>query len=148
MAIQTNYNERMDAAREGMIANMEPKRLISRSVETEAGIGFGKVVVQGDDDMGVKASEAGAVYRGVTVWDRGLRPEGGDTFGHRESARIMTSGVVWVKAAAAVSAGDAAGYIAASGNIVPASTTGATAIPNASFDTTAASGVLVKLRLA
>lgn len=55
--VQSTYATRHDAAREGLVANMEVSNIVSRLVETAA-IGFGKIVVQGVADQGIRAPAA------------------------------------------------------------------------------------------
>lgn len=109
MAVQTSYSENIRAAVEGMIANMESVNLISRNVETAAGIGFGVPVAQGTEDNGcvVVDGTTDAVV-GITCRERSVRPITGDDFNQYDSARLMTKGVVWVTVtdAGGVSAGD------------------------------------------
>lgn len=139
--IPSNYGDRRDAASLGMIANTEPNTLISRTVETEGGIGFGVPVVQGVEDKGCDVG-AGEVL-GVTVQDRGVFE---DKFDQLSSARIMTKGVIWVTASVEVAAGDAV-YATAAGAWTNVATDN-TLLANARFDTSAAADALVQLRLA
>src|SRR5690606_1110063 len=148
MSVQDIYNATMSAAREGMIANTEPKTLISRTVETAAGIGFGLPVAQGTDDNGVIATaSATAAILGITVRERSVRPETPNKFAQYESARIMTKGVIWVKAGAAVAAGDPVYVTVATDAFVKVTGEGNVLIPNDRYDSSAASGALVKVRL-
>lgn len=147
MPIQTTYAARLAPGLEGMVANSEPYTVISRIVETAGGIGFGKVVVQGTNDDQIRVSEASRAYRGVTVLQPAGDPPASDIYAQRATAAVMTKGVIWVTAGAAVQAGQPAYYVPATGVITNVSTSN-TAIPNAIFDSSAASGDLVKLRLA
>lgn len=97
MAVQTTYSENIDAARAGQIANTEPNVLISRTVETAAGVGFGVPVQKGTGDNGCIIMAAGATeVLGITVRERSVRPETPNAFAQYESARLMRSGVLWV----------------------------------------------------
>ena len=149
MAVQTTYADRMDAGRPGAIVNTEPQTLISRTVETADGIAFGAPAAQGSADKGIIATEAGVTaILGVVVRERSTNPEtGGDKFAEKDSARLMTKGVIWVTAGEAVAAGDAA-YVTVADGTFKKTATGNVAIPNARFDTSGASGALVQLRLA
>lgn len=145
MAVQTNYNETMAVAFEGMIANTEPNVLISREVEAAA-IGFGKAVKQGTGDYQVQAaSAAGDTVRGITVRDQSAL---NDQFAVADSALVMTKGVVWVTAYDAVVAG-APVYLAvanASDKFTDTATSNL-AIPGAIFETSGAADDLVAIRL-
>lgn len=136
MAIQTQYKETLDAGRAGALVNTEPKTLISRNAE--AVIGFGLPVEQGAADSGVVLSAGGAVL-GITVRERSTDD---DQFAVGDSARVMTTGVIWVTAGAAVAAGDP---VHAVGTVF--NNTGGVAIANARYDSSAASGELVKVRI-
>lgn len=109
MAVQTSYSENIGAAREGMIASQEEVNLISRTVETAAGVGFGKPVKQGAGDNGVTIADASTTdIVGITVRERSVRPADGNMFEQYDSARLMTKGVIWVTVtdAGGVAAGD------------------------------------------
>lgn len=151
MAIQNTYATNIRAAVAGARANMEPVDLISRSVETVDGVGFGKVVQQGALDNGCKADLTGMTaqtYLGVTMLDRGTRPETPDVFARYESARIMRKGVIWVQADAAVGPGDVPTVTLATGAIGKTAVgAGIVAIPGARFDTSTTGAGLVQLRL-
>ena len=147
MVTQTNYTDRMDAGVAGAIVNTEPNVLISRSVEKAEGLGFGVPVAQGANDKGCTDTNGKTAVLGVTAIDRGVGGTTVDTFTQGESARIMTKGVIWVVAGEAVAAGDSV-YVTASTGAFKKTATGNVAIPNARFDTSAANGGLVQVRLA
>lgn len=152
-AVQTIYNENIGAARAGMIANEEPVTLISRTVETAAGIGFGKVVQQGVADDGCISDLATSAmtvqtYIGVTVRERSVRPETPNLFAQYESARVMRKGVIWVDVAVAVAPTDIVTVTLASGVIGKTAVgAGVVAIPNARWESTTGGAGLAKLRL-
>lgn len=143
-AVQTSYSGEHRSAFAGMIASQEPAIVISRVAQ--GAIAFGSAVVQGTADRQVKAPAAGAAFRGVAVTDTAVAPEANDAYADGYTAAVLTKGVVWVVAAASVAAGQAAFFDAVTGAI--SGDTADTAIPNAIFDSTAAPGGLVKLRLA
>lgn len=147
MAVQTDYNANLAPAVAGAQATMIPATIISRNVETEAGIGFGKAVAQGDADKGVVLVSATASdIVGITLLDRSAAGEG-DTFRQGDSARVMTKGDVWVEAAVAVNAGDAVYVVPASGAFTNVSADN-TAFEGARWDTsTTAAGQLAVIRL-
>lgn len=152
-SVQSSYSQTMRPAVEGMIANTEPTKLISRNVETVAGIGFGKVVQQGADadgcisDLNTSAMTA-QTYLGITVRERSVRPETPNLFARYESARIMREGVIWVLAGAAVSPSDIVTVTLATGVIGKTAVgAGVVAIPNARWESTTSGAGLAKLRL-
>ncbi|MCW7544898.1 DUF2190 domain-containing protein [Aurantimonas litoralis] len=151
MAVQSTYNETMDAARAGMRANMEPVDLISRTVETAAGVGFGKVVQQGTADKGCKSDLSGMTaqtYVGITMRERGVRPETPNAFAQYESALIMRKGVIWVEVAVAVTPADIVTVTLASGVIGKTAVgAGVVAIPNARWESSTSGAGLAMLRL-
>ena len=134
-AIQTTYSATISPRRLGHIPDMTQADLISRNVETVAGIGFGLPVAQGVDDNGCILF-AGTGFLGVTVRDRSVAV--GDLFGRYESARILKKGPITVTASVAVAAGDPV-YLTAAGAFTNVATSN-TAIPNSRWDssTTAA----------
>jgi hypothetical protein len=140
--VQSTYSDNIRAAVAGMIANEEPCTLISRNVETEAGIGFGVGVMQGTEDKQCVISD-GSTLLGITVRERSVDPATPNLFAENESARIMTNGVVWVLNSGGVSAGDPVHVLAAGAF----SNTGGTLIENARWDTTAVTAALAQLRL-
>lgn len=152
MPVQSSYSENIRPALEGMIANTEPNKLISRNVETAAGIGFGKVVQQGADadgcisDLNTSAMTA-QTFLGITVRERSVRPETPNLFAQYESARIMREGVIWVTTAATVAPSDIVTVTLATGAIGKTAVgAGVVAIPNARWESSGTG--LVKLRLA
>lgn len=145
-SVQTSYLDRAVAAYEGMVANLEPAVLISRTVATAA-IGFGLAVKQSTNDHDVEAADDAAdVYRGITVRDQSIDPALVDEYAVGETATIITKGVVWVKAGATVAAGAAVYMIDADGRFT-SSSSGNLAIPNAVFDASAVADALVPVRL-
>ncbi|TGD96468.1 structural cement protein Gp24 [Methylobacterium nonmethylotrophicum] len=143
--VQTSYPDRPAAAYEGMLADQNPATILSRTVETPEGIGFGRAAFQGARDEGIAA--AGAIFRGIVLADRNARPSpsGADLFARGETAPVLVRGAVWVVTASAASAGSPA-YVTPAG-AVTASASGTTPVPNALFDTSAPAGGLVRLRL-
>lgn len=153
-SVQSSYSMGIRAAVLGMIANTETTKLMSRTVETVAGIGFGKVVQQGADpdgcisDLNTIAMTA-QTFLGITVRERSVRPETPDLFARYESARIMREGVIWVQAGAAVSPSDIVTVTLATGVIGKTAVgAGVVAIPAARWESTTTGAGLAKLRLA
>jgi hypothetical protein len=144
-AYQTTYAGNLAPGYEGMPANMEVRNVISRTIETAGGVGFGKPVYQGATDQAVATT--GSILRGVTEADHNVRPTAAQTDGYAQgdTVSIMTKGVIWVVANGAVTPG-APAYVTA-GGAWSATASGNTAVPNAIFDSTAANGALAKLRV-
>ncbi|GJD52397.1 hypothetical protein OPKNFCMD_5162 [Methylobacterium crusticola] len=142
--VQTTYPGRPGPAYEGMLAGQEPAGIVSRTVETPEGIGFGKPAFQGARDDGIAA--AGAVFRGIVLVDHNVRPSGaGDAFAKGETAPVLVRGVVWVAVSGTVAAG-APAFLTPAG-AVTAAAAGNTPMPDAHFDSSAAAGGLARLRL-
>jgi len=156
-AVQTSYTERMSPARVGMIANIEPHVTISRTVETAAGIAAGAVAVQGATDNGCVVSSAGLTngmqVLGIVVREPSFNPENtagglGNGYAQRDTARIMTKGVIWVQAAGAVVVGAQVTVVASSGALDDtAPGAGVIAIPGAKWDSSTTAAGLARIRL-
>lgn len=152
MSVQTTYNDTPGAAVAGARASMIDAVILSRNVETSAGIGFGVAVEQGASDKGCKVFDGGTVL-GVTVLDRsasGLNPATGvrtaDTFGHYESARVMTKGDIWLVCTTGCSAGDPI-YVRPSNNTFQNSSANSGVQIAGRWETTATAGALAVARL-
>lgn len=140
----TVYKQEMDAGVAGAIVNTENKDIFSRTVEDEAGVGFGLAVAQGANDKGIRAVTTGdTAFVGVTVLDRTATNLTDNKFVQYESARILEEGVIWVEVTEAVKAGDAAAVDLATGKF---NKSGA-AYAGARFDTSADVGGLAQLRI-
>jgi len=153
MAVQTSYSENIAAAVAGMIANMEPSVIISRTVADADGVGFGKVVQEASTDglctADLDTADMDAMkFIGITVMDRSVRPETPNKFSQYESARIMRKGVIWVTASTAVSAGTDVTVTLATGALNSIAVgVGQVAIPNARWESSTSGAGLAKLRI-
>lgn len=153
MAVQTTYSENISAARAGMIADMqEDINLISRTVETAAGIGFGVVVDQGSGDNGVVVVSGSTTDPvGFTVRERSVNPGNPDKFAQYDSARIMTKGVIWatVTDAGGVAAGDDVWMTLATGALSNADvgSGGGLQLTGCRWVSSASNGALAKIRV-
>jgi len=145
-AVQSVYGGNIAPGFEGMPANMEVRNTISRTIETNTGIGFGKPAYQGATDQSVAAT--GSILRGVTEVDHNVRPTAAqtDAYAQGDTVTIMTRGVIWVVVSGAVTAG-APAYLTSAG-AWSATSSGNTAVPNAIFDSSAANNGLARLRVA
>ncbi|APH54869.1 Hypothetical protein GbCGDNIH9_1580 [Granulibacter bethesdensis] len=145
--LQTSYAARHPDAYEGMQANAEPVTILTRIADTD--IAFGKPVVQGVKDQSVRLPSATAArFLGIALAVHtvpALMGQAVDTYPAGSPLSVLNKGVIWVRVAASVSAG-AAAYLTSAGAIT-ASSSGNTAIPNATFDTSAPAGGLARLRL-
>lgn len=145
-AIQTSYPLYQAVAFEGMVANSIPRTVISRLVETAAGIGFGKVAVRGTADNQCRVAAVGLGFLGITIADPTQVGGTVDTYPQYAVAAIMTKGAVWVQASVAVADGDPVYFVPATGVLTNASS-GNTLIPNAVWDTTTTGAGLAVLRM-
>lgn len=98
MAVQTTYTLNPGIAYDGLVADMNSATIITRQVETAAGIAFGRVVSRGTSDTQCVVGGDGTGL-GVTV--RTLDREGAQTTGAVQydqytDAAIMTSGFLFV----------------------------------------------------
>lgn len=146
--IQGGYQATLDAAVEGMVANTEPKNIISREIETAAGAAFGRAVVQGSDDHGAIIPTATGTALGITVRDVTLPQGSADTYQQYDTAAILQRGVIWcVATGEAVSAGDPVQFNDTTGELRTTAGAGWTTIAGATWLTSAASGELAQVRL-
>lgn len=146
MAVQTTYPDNISGAIAGLRGTMIPATLISRTVETVAGAGFGIAMARGTGDNGAKVFGSGdTAILGITVIDRSVNTA--DKYSQYESASIMTKGHVWVVASVAVNDGDPVYVIPATGAFAKTNASSAVLIANAVWDTTAGIGALALVRL-
>jgi predicted RecA/RadA family phage recombinase len=149
MALQTNYPDNLAAAFAGMVANLEPSVLVSRLVETEAGIGFGVPVIQGtaDDEINVVAASTDDPV-GITVR---VNDQVSNLYPKGASAMIMTQGVMWVTVtdAGGVAAGDPVWVAVATGTFsnADAGSSGSLRLAGCRWESSAANGALAKIRV-
>ncbi|HCF5160787.1 TPA: DUF2190 family protein [Pseudomonas aeruginosa] len=148
-AVQTTYSENIRPGLPGMIVDMIPKTLISRTVEASAGLAFGIPVMQDTADKAGRAPTAGdtaAKFVGISVRDRSVKAEA-NQYSQYESARVMTKGAVWVTASVQVAAGDPVYFVPATGVWTNVATSNV-AVPGARFDTsTTGANQLAQVRL-
>lgn len=149
--IQVAYTQYMRAGVAGQIATEVPHTIITRSVQTAAGVAFGAVVVAGSADEAVDVPSTGGAYVGVTVLNPASTaltpPVTVNAYQQYENASVMIKGELWVTAGVNVTAEAAAGYDPTTGALELASTGSAVAIPNGRWVTTASAGSLAKLQL-
>jgi hypothetical protein len=129
-----------------MVANGETSNRISRTCEDAAGIAFGKAVFQGAGDHGVTATPTAGQLMGISIAHEALgllAGQAADVYPQYASVPAMTMGVIIVTASVAVVKRDQA-YVTSAGAFTNVSTSNVI-LPGWFFDTTAASGALVKL---
>ncbi len=119
-ALQTTYTDRQPRFIEGMIPDMRtPGEDISMNVETAAGIGFGKVAVQGARDNQIRVSATSRAFRGITVLDTTQLQ---DSYPQYATARVRTQGPVVVTASVAVQPGQPAYFVPGTGALTNVAT--------------------------
>ena len=147
--VQTAFTATQAPAFLGQIADGEQvTNVISRTIDQASAnpVSFGDPVLQGATDGTVQSVSGGTgPFRGIAVRDATLPPSAGDQYAAGLTAAVMTKGVIWVNAAAAVTAGQAA-YFTAAGLLTNVATSN-TAITGALWDSTTGAAGLAKLRL-
>lgn len=151
MPIQTTYGATIAPAYEGMIADSREQTVLSLDVETAAGIGFGKVAVQGTADRQIRVAAAGRPYRGLTVathfagFAAGLQGTK-ELYDQYETAPVMVKGALWVMASVAVGASDPVYFVPATGVLTNVAT-GNTLIPGAVWGTSTTGAALAVVEI-
>lgn len=151
MSAQLTYEQNQPVAYAGLIFAQNPKEVISRSVETAAGVGFGVIVSRGTDADNQCLLGGTTDILGVTV--RALDREADDAAGaieyaQEETAAIMRDGYIWAVCPTGCVPGDAVNFVEATGVLdsgAPAGT-GETGLDDCYWDSTAAAGELAVLR--
>lgn len=144
--LQTTYTDQVAPGYPGLVVNAETRNIISRTIEDAAGITFGKAAFRGAQDHGCTGTPTAGKLLGITRDHETLALLPGataDTYPLTATVPIVTQGVIWVTAAAAVAPADQA-YVTPAGAFTNVATSNVI-LPGWSFDTTAASGALVKL---
>lgn len=150
MSAQTSYSIKQPIAYAGLIYAQAPHDIISRDVETVAGIGFGVAVSRGTD-KDRQAVIGGTDFLGITI--RSLDKEGAANTGaiqwnEKEAAGILRNGYIWAVCPTGCTAGDAVKYTDATGVLdAGAAGAGETQLDDAVWDTTASAGGLAVIRL-
>lgn len=144
--LQTSYTDQVAPGYAGMVANAETSNRITRTIEDASGIAFGKAAFRGTGDHGCTATPTAGGFLGITIAHEALGLIAGqtaDVFPQYGNVPILTQGVIWVTAGASVADGEQA-YVTSVGAFTNVSTSNVI-LPGFFFDTTAASGALVKL---
>lgn len=108
MAIQIQYNDRLDRGRAGHIHNTELCNLFSRGVEDADGIAFGVPVTRGTNERSITAIAVGETVLGITCRDRSAVGTLANGFAQYEESQISDFGYIDVAVSEAVNAGDSA----------------------------------------
>lgn len=136
MPYQTSYQDRMNAAYEGMPVESGLNDVHSMTYETAGSVGFGKAVTYGSADK--MASLGGTVFAGIVVADK-ASPN--DNHVQYDTIGAKRKGKIWVRPTEAVVAGDSVYFTAATGAISKTAA-GNILIAGATFDTGAAANGL------
>lgn len=144
--VQNTYTDTIAAGHAGMIANGETSNRITRTIQDVAGIGFGRAAFQGPGDHDCTATPTAGQLLGITIAHEalGLLPgQTPDIYARYENVPILTLGSILVIAGANVADREQA-YVTPAGAFTNVPTSNVI-LPDWFFDTTAASGALVKL---
>lgn len=155
MAYNETYADDLAIAYEGMVADLGLHDIISRTVETTGGIGFGKPVAQGTKERGIKADVSATLdILGITVRNVATANADGvtlDKYPELDGAAVMRKGVIWVKVtdAGGVAAGDPVWMAKATGLFSNADlgTSGSIRLAGARWESTAANNGLARMRV-
>jgi hypothetical protein len=150
MSAQTSYLIKQPKAYAGLVYAQAPHDIVSRDVETVAGIGFGVAVSRGTN-LERQIVAGGTTFTGITI--RSLDKEGATNTGaikwnEKEAAGILRDGYIWAVCPTGCNPGDAVKYTNATGVIDSgAAGVGETALDGAQWDTVTAAGELAVIRL-
>lgn len=149
---QSTYSATQGVGLEGGLVNGEEFNAFSRTVETAAGIKFGRPVAKGAADRGIILHAAGQTFLGVTRRNPALAPSSngtnGDAYAQYKDASVVDFGVIWGKAGVAVVAGAAANWDTATGLWTGAAVAGSViACPGCKFDAGGNANDLVPIRI-
>lgn len=151
MSAQTSYDIKQPEAYAGLIYAQSPHDIISRKVETAAGIDFAVAVSRGTDKDN-QCVLGGNDFIGITVrsLDRqGAINTGAIKYSVKETSAIMREGYIWVNCPSGCVPGDLVKYNDGTGVLDSGSAgTGETQIVAATWDKTAAAGQLSVIRIA
>lgn len=150
---QTTYTDAPAIGLPGQIANSEGANIISKIVETAAGLDFGKPAARSataanEDSCRLMAS--GAVFLGIAVLNRasGADQTAPDQYDQYTAAALMTEGTMYVTAGGTVVPGDDVTWNTSTGRYSTTSADGTNlAIPNARFETNGGNGDIVMISL-
>lgn len=139
-----NYNTEMAIGYAGMVADTEPAVIVSRTIQTATGVGFGKIVAQGEGDHDIIADLKGGKVFGITVRSQTQEANNVDIYPVKADVTVMRKGVIWAIAKGNVKAGDPVFYNPADGALSNAT---GTQLAGCRWETTANDGNLARLRV-
>lgn len=146
-ARQTSFPARMPEGTVGRRVNMEEWNAITCHPQA-ADIKEAMPVMTGTNgDESIIPYDGTGRFRGITEVDQVCAYDANGFYPIGYNVPVMTSGVIWARAAAAVESGDPVFFVTASGLYHNAAAAGRVAIPGAEFDSSAAANGLVKIRL-
>lgn len=109
--LQSTYTDDLAVGYAGMVANGETSNRITRTVETAAGIAFGRPVYRGSGDHGCTSTVGTlATFLGFTIATSAQAPVAGqdaDEYQQYDNANILTSGAMFVSVTGTVADGAA-----------------------------------------
>lgn len=151
MSAQLSYAINQNKAYAGMVYDQSPKNIISRAVETEAGIGFGVAVSRGTT-VDTQCKLGGSSFIGITArtLDReGAVSTGAIKYAQKETAAILRQGYIWAVCPSGCVPGNAVNYVIATGVLDSgvAASSAEMDLDGATWETTAAAGELGVIRL-
>lgn len=150
MSAQTSYSIKQPKAYAGLVYAQAPHDIVSRDVETVAGIGFGVAVSRGTN-LERQVVAGGTAFLGITI--RSLDKEGAANTGaiqwnEKEAAGILRDGYIWAVCPSGCNPGDPVNYVNATGVLDSgAAVAGETALDGAQWETIAAAGELAVIRI-
>ena len=150
MPAQTSYSIRQGKAYAGLIYAQAPHDIVSRAVETAAGVAFGVAVTRGTDPDKQVVLATSANFLGITI--RSLEKEGGDAgairWNVKETAGIMRVGYIWAVCPTGCVPGNAVKYTDGTGVLDSgAACASETQLNGATWETTASAGELAVVRI-
>lgn len=152
MSVQTSYAINTDQAYAGQVVNLAPHDIISRSVETVAGIAFGVVVSRGTDAdnqclIGGTSSILGVSVRALDI--EGAINTGAIQYDENETAAIMRDGYIYAVCPTGCVPGDAVNFVEATGILDSGAPVGVgeTGLDDCFWDSTTAAGEIGILRV-
>lgn len=150
MSAQTSYSLKQAVAYAGTIYAQAQKDIVSRSVETAAGIGFGVAVSRGTDKE-QQIVIGGTDFLGITIRDlskEGAANTGDIKWNQKETAGVMRNGYIWAVCPTGCNPGDAVKYVNATGVLdAGAAGAGETQLDGAQWESTASAGALAVIRI-
>lgn len=150
MTAQTSYARNIPVAYAGLIYAQDPHNIISRAVETGAGINFGVAVSRGTDKE-KQTVLGGTDFLGITVRSlerEGTQGSGAILYKEKETAGIMRKGTIWAICPAGCIPGNPVKYTNATGILdAGAAAAGETQLDGAFWDSSASAGELGRIVL-